>query len=150
MTKVLILMKGLPGSGKTTLARRWVAESPNSRARANRDDLRDMLHGGRTGRAGHEAAVTAVQHSAVRALLADGWNVICDDTNLDPAHLNALRQLGRAAGAEVELWDLTDVPIAICTKRDAARAARGDRSVGKAVIREMAAKWLPHLTGGAT
>mgnify|MGYP003455142708 FL=1 len=39
----LILTRGIQGSGKTTWARQWVAEDPDSRVRINNDDLRNML-----------------------------------------------------------------------------------------------------------
>ena len=39
----LVITRGLPGSGKTTYARAWVAEDREHRARVNRDDIRQML-----------------------------------------------------------------------------------------------------------
>ena len=42
----LIITRGLPGCGKTTYARAWVAEDREHRARVNRDDIRAMLEDG--------------------------------------------------------------------------------------------------------
>ena len=39
----IILARGIPGSGKSTWARAWVAESPETRIRINYDDLRNMM-----------------------------------------------------------------------------------------------------------
>ena len=41
MTQVLFITRGVPASGKSTFAMRWVAEKPDSRSRVNRDDIRD-------------------------------------------------------------------------------------------------------------
>jgi predicted kinase len=45
MRKV-ILMKGLPGSGKYTVAKKSIAENPETYKRINRDDLRAMFDNG--------------------------------------------------------------------------------------------------------
>ena len=39
----LILCQGIQGSGKSTYAKKWVAEDPEHRVRLNYDDLRNML-----------------------------------------------------------------------------------------------------------
>lgn len=41
--KKIILTRGIPGSGKSTWAKTWVAESPETRIRLNWDDMRNML-----------------------------------------------------------------------------------------------------------
>ena len=73
----------LPASGKTTWAKAQVAAVPPGRVvRVNRDDLRLMLHGEPHHIGVTEQQITAAQHNAIRALLADGVTVIVDDTNL--------------------------------------------------------------------
>ncbi|WP_397517910.1 AAA family ATPase [Rhodococcus opacus] len=42
------LTRGLPGSGKSSLARLWVQQDPEGRVRINRDDLRAELPHGKT------------------------------------------------------------------------------------------------------
>ena len=100
-TPQLTITIGLPGSGKSTRALAWVAEDPARRARVNRDDLRRMLHGGRLGTAEQEAAVTALQHPAVQALLELGYDVVADDTNLSTAAVHAWQRLADQAGAQL-------------------------------------------------
>lgn len=145
----LYLTVGLPGSGKSTYARKWVAADPANRVRVNRDCLRDMLWPGCYERGPHhEAVVTAVQHTAVTALLAAGWQVICDDMNLDPDIMDAWQLLAHDTGAPLEVVDLTAVPVAECVARDRRRPERGPGGpvdgarVGEAVIRELAERWL--------
>ncbi|MET0416619.1 MAG: AAA family ATPase [Actinoplanes sp.] len=118
----LIITRGLPGSGKTTLAKAWVAEDPATRTRINRDDSRNMMHGGRLATDSQERQVTVARDASVAALLRKGWDVICDDTSLPNRHARDLRRIALLAGAEFEVWDLTDVPIEECLRRNQLRA----------------------------
>lgn len=139
----LIITRGLPGSGKSTLAKAYVAEQPDVRARVNRDDLRDMLQGGRLGTKEQEEAVTALQHASVRALLRAGWVVVCDDTNLYAKYARAFATIAVEEGAEFEVWDLAHVPLDVCISRDAARSD----CVGEDVIRGMYERHIKPLRG---
>lgn len=133
----LVLTVGLPGSGKSTWAKQWVAEDPARRARVNRDDLRTMLRGELIwGDRDLEEQVTAAQRAAVAALLAAGVSVVVDDTNLNPARRNILVSIGQAAGADVVIHRM-DTPIEECIRRDALRPPH--QRVGEAVIRRLAA-----------
>jgi|GEM_PF-959300 len=137
----LIITRGVPGCGKTTRAKKWVAESPGSRARLNRDDLRESMHAGYHGDV-TEAQVIAVQHAGVSALLQAGVSVVVDDANRNSKTVESLRGLAFAAGAEVIVWDLTNVPVDTCIARDEARGERGERCVGEDVIRRMHEKFI--------
>lgn len=122
---ILVITRGLPGSGKTTWARGWVAgrrsrQAPG-RARVNRDDLRDMAFGGRTGWPAHEDAVTAVQEAAVAALLAAGWDVVADDTCLPEQRVAAWQRLADRCGAELRVEDFRGIPLEVCLRRNARR-----------------------------
>lgn len=113
----LILTRGLPGSGKTTLATKMVMESDGTLMRVNRDDLRRMLFPNPFKEAGYEhsgakeAMVTAVQKDAIKALLSKGYDVICDDTNLNSKTVRSLTSVAKSNGAEIEIIDLTDMPL---------------------------------------
>lgn len=142
----LIVTRGLPASGKTTLAKAWVNERPDVRACCNRDILRIMLQGGRLGTREQEDAVSLVQHHAIRELLRAGWSVVCDDTNLAEKSARGLATIAAEVGAELEVWDLTrTVPLNECIRRDKERpeAVR----VGEDVIRSMHRRYLSPLRG---
>lgn len=134
----LRLYRGLPASGKTTLARAWVADDPAHRARSNRDDLRLSLHDGVYLGQETERQIRAAQESAITALLHAGVSVACDDTNLPQRRCRDLSALALRAGAVVNVVDLTDVPVEVCVGRDAGRKA----SVGAEVILGMHRRYL--------
>jgi predicted kinase len=134
----LIITRGLPGSGKSTTARRWVEEDSLRRCRLNRDDFRAMMFGGYTGQSAHEHAVTVAQHAAIRRLLVAGWHVVADDTNILDHHVETLRLLAASSAVQFEVWDLRDVPLETCIARDAQRAV----PVGEQTIRRMHTKMV--------
>jgi predicted kinase len=133
----LTITRGLPGSGKTSWAKRQ-----GGHVRVNRDELRNMLHGGPLPHGWAELQVSLAQRASIEALLRAGVNVICDDTNLRGRTVRELAELGRACGAEVVIRDFTDVPLEVCIARDAGRS--GDARVGEQVIRGM---WQRYLAG---
>lgn len=140
---ILVITRGLPGSGKTTLALAWVAADPAGRARVNRDDLRRMLHGARLGTPDQEAQVDTVQQAMVATLLTEGISTVADDTNLPEPTVQAWAALADRHGAVLEVWDLRPgqpdgVSLHECIARDAART--GSAHVGEQIIRRMWAK----------
>lgn len=127
----LVITRGLPGSGKTTYAKTWVSENAHHRSRLNRDDFREMLHGGPQGYDRPlEQAVTWAQQGAARALLAAGRDVICDDMNLQNRQVKEWMKLAAEVGAGFEVVDLTNVPLNTCIERDLERHLAGGRYVG--------------------
>lgn len=119
----LTIFRGLPGSGKTTEAKRMVAENPRRLARVNRDDIGAQLHGRRFYEdrdlmQDTEKAITVAHHAQIEALLRRGWDVICDDTNLRRRFARDLRNLAVRCGAEFEVIDFLDVPLDTCLERN--------------------------------
>jgi predicted kinase len=135
----LTITRGLPGSGKTTWARRQAGA-----VRVNRDDLRTMLHGGALGQGWTEKQVTIAQRAQVEALLRAGVNVICDDTNLRARVVRELAELGAKCSADVVMRDFTDVSLEECIARDASRDP--DARVGEDAIRGMHQRYLAGRT----
>jgi predicted kinase len=135
---------GLPASGKSSWARRQLTQAPPGKiTRVNRDSLRAMMlaPGYRhppppaTGNPS-EALITTAQLAAIRELLAAGYDVICDDTNLHDEHRRVLADTAHAAGAASRVVDFTRVPVQTCIARDERRSE--PERVGQDVIRAMA------------
>jgi len=134
MKKKIYIMKGLPGCGKSTLARNMVENSSDT-VRLNKDDLRKMLGGTFTN--GKENAVLEIRDFAIGTLLSKNYNVIVDDTNLHPKHEATIREKF-SDKADIEIVSLLDVPLEECLKRDRMRPEK----VGEAVIMDMYRKFI--------
>lgn len=130
------LTKGLPGSGKSTWAKKVLVDNPNSYKRINKDDLRSMLDDGKHSN-DSEDFVLQVRDNLILAALEKGKHVIIDDTNLAPKHENRIRELIRGK-AELVIKDFTDISIETCIKQDLKRL----NSVGESVIRKMHKQFL--------
>lgn len=142
MTKpTLVITRGYPGSGKTTLAREWVAEDPEGRVRLNRDDFRRMMFNASWGLSyKQEQSVTNSQHAAAAVHLVGGRSVIADDTNLRARFARNWADLAVKTGAEFQVIDVT-TDADECVRRDAKRIADGEHGVGEDVIRMFAQKY---------
>ena len=136
------MMRGLPASGKTTWARGVVVKSEGRCKRVCKDDLRDMLDAGVWSEENEEYIVMA-RDSLVGSLLAQGLDVIVDDTNLHPKHERRLREIAAERRASFQVGDFTYVPMDECIRRDAVR----ERSVGPEVIRSMQERFLAGAGG---
>lgn len=116
----LTIVRGLPGSGKTT----W-AKAQQGAWRVNRDDLRAMFCGvWNYDDQMAERVVTVLQRNMIRELLSRGKHVIVDDTNLAWSHVQSLIGLAtslREVDAQIELKEFLHVPVDECIRRDATR-----------------------------
>ena len=139
MAARLIILKGLPASGKTTWAKAQ-CEATGAK-RVNKDDLRAMLDAGQFSK-GNEQTIEAARDALVRILLEREQVVIVDDTNFSPKHEQRLRSIAAntAIGREaipVEVRTFL-VPLHECLQRNALRK----RPVPPHVIKSMHKKWL--------
>ncbi len=129
MPKLLIL-KGLPASGKSTYAKQLV-EKENFK-RVNKDDLRAMLDNSKWSKTNEKMVLSVRDHIVVTALTG-GHSVVVDDTNLAPGHVPHLTALVKDIPDVTIEEKFFDTPLAECIRRDLARP----ESVGKKVIRRM-------------
>ncbi len=131
----LVIMKGLPASGKTTEVKRLMDLYPMTFQRVSKDDLRAMIDF-KGYDPGKENVVRGLRDTIIKFLLVKGWSVIVDDTNFNPHHEESLREI--AAPFNVIVLDLTGTSVADCIERDSHRS----NSVGADVIESMARKYL--------
>lgn len=130
----LIIMKGLPASGKSAKAKEILEASGNA-IRLNRDLLRTMLHFDKwTGK--NESLTRNAERSLAKEFLFNDYVVIIDDTNLNPSVQQSWKDLGNEMKAKVETIEL-DTPLSECVLRDSERP----NPVGKSVIVGMARQY---------
>jgi predicted kinase len=106
----LIVLAGLPGSGKSTIAESIACDTDS--AIVSVDDIR--LRGGNV------IATIAGARRQVESLLGRHRSVVVDACNIRANTRRAWLNLGRDAGATCELV-VVDTPVALCRARNAAR-----------------------------
>lgn len=131
----LVIMRGLPGSGKTTWARKWVAKDRAVRVRVCRDDLREMADDGEFAAGITEPRILTARDAAIRAWLGSGVSVVADETNLTTAAVSALMDIAREMRVAADIHDLSQVPLNVCLERNSFREGRC--RLPEARIREM-------------
>lgn len=135
MKNKIIFLKGLPASGKSTWAKEFVEKNPGW-LRLNKDDLRQMLHDNKWSK-GNEKQVLMTRDSIIRSALLTGYNVVVDDTNFAPHHLETINKIVDEFNAEIEV-KYFDVPLAECLARNQVRSNR----VPDKVIKDMYYKYV--------
>lgn len=135
-----VITRGLPGSGKSTWARSWVAADRPNRVCVEREHLRAMIDGGVFIQDVTEPRIVAARDALIHGLLTFGVSVVCSDTNLQSQTVRDLADMGRRHRAQVRIEDFRLVPLSTCIRRDAERAD-GDR-IGETVIRKLHDQYL--------
>lgn len=123
----ILMLKGLPGSGKSTWAKQFVADN-HDWVRVNKDSIRSMI----VYRQKDEKLVCEFRDATITLALLNGKSVVVDDTNFHPKHEKRLRFLAEERGAEFEV-KVFDTSIDDCIRNDLKRL----ESVGERVIRQM-------------
>ncbi len=132
MRSTIILLVGLPGSGKST----WVARK-GARALSS-DAVRELLADDATDQSIHPRVFTTIRY-LLRQRLAIGRPVTyIDATHLTPAERLPYAQIAAWYGADLEAI-FFDVPVSVCIERNQGRS----RVVPEEAIRVMAGKLVP-------
>jgi predicted kinase len=130
--KRVIILRGLPASGKSTYSTRLIKEEKGRWVRVNKDLLREMCHASEWSPS-NEKFILKLRDTTILQALEDGKHVIVDDTNLAPYHIDRIKELVKGQ-ATVEVNDeFLQVPVEECIQRDLQRL----KSVGKDVIMKM-------------
>ena len=128
---------GLPASGKTSWAKEYVAQHPNT-VRINNDDIRNSYYeavGNRNWSPTVEDYVRGNREEAIRHNAQLGQDIIVDNTHMNAKTLKQMVDLCKSLGYEVETVDFRHVSVEECVRRDSLRT--GHEQVGEAVIRRM-------------
>lgn len=142
------VFRGLPGSGKTTEAKKIQAERKRA-VRLSRDDIRENMFGSDAGILGQDDENWITKHLVQTAefSLKAGFDVIVDSTNLRPKYVRDWHRLALRHGARFEVIDLrSNVKVQHCIGNDAMRYGNGGRLVGREVIEDLAKKFINKST----
>ena len=122
-TVALVVVSGLPGSGKSYFCRRLASRHPI--ARLESDALRKALFGQPTHSPEESRRLFAACHYVLDRLLGAGISALLDATNLREVHRRQLYAIADRHGAKLVLVSLR-APAAVVDERLAARARRSD------------------------
>lgn len=129
---------GIPGSGKSTMAKKLIKSDPRF-VRVNRDDIRYMIKDAGFLENKLESLVTRIQNETIISALSSGHSVIVDNTHCRLDHLQEMIELVKHySNVSFEYFPI-DVETAV--ERDAMR----EKSVGRDVIERMhrnLSKWI--------
>lgn len=126
----LILLVGIPGSGKTTYAENYIPDYPKEAKHFSSDLIRKELYGNESIQGNPAEVFSLMQKRAIEAL-NEGCDVIYDATNITRKdRAGIINACPKFAKIEAHIiW----APIETCIERDASR----ERTVGKEVIDRM-------------
>lgn len=129
--KQVLILQGLPASGKSTYAKELVLENPGRWVRVNKDLLREMAHASYFSK-GNEKFTRQLRNTIILTALEAGKHVVIDDTNFG-SNINQIKELVKGK-AEVKVnSSFLETPVEECIRRDLLRL----KSVGKDVIMKM-------------
>ena len=126
----LIILCGIPGSGKTSYARDYIPDYPKRAIHLSSDSIRAELYGDESIQGNPGEVFALMQKRAVEAL-NDSYDVLYDATNITRKDRSSIIGVcPKFARIECHIiW----APIEECIKRDVDR----ERTVGKEVIDKM-------------
>ena len=136
MKKILIL-RGLPASGKSTYAKNLLTQNPHAGKRLNKDELRAMLDNSVHSKT-NEKFIENVRDMMLVEALKEGKNVVIDDTNLSERPVERIKEVVqkyiRDSGEAVHI-EIKDIKTSLeeCLERDKKR----EKKVGENVIMKM-------------
>ena len=146
MKHELIILQGIPSSGKTTWARNWVNEDSEHRVRFNRDDIRNML--GKYWVPSRESLINAIYESFLNQAMLEGYDIVLDNMNLNQKTLTEIKETVEEFNKWISLspvdlhYDIRyqtffDTSLEECIARDAKR----ENPIGEEVIRNIYNKY---------
>lgn len=127
--KQLVLMVGVPGSGKTTVAERLVKKGYHS---MNADSIREELLGDANDQSQNEKVFETFFKRFEEHLQAE-HDIVVDNINTNPRHREEIIAKARKQGySDIQLWIL-DVPLETCLERNRQR----QRTVPEDIVSKM-------------
>ena len=137
MPKIFIL-RGLPASGKSTLARKIVDANPTHTARFNWDDIRNMMGPYWIPERENTKVLYALRDAFINNMMSNQWDIVIDNMNLNPKELEHYNKIVSEYNSnhtdkyEIEVTTLF-TPVEECVRRDALRS----NPIGESVIRSI-------------
>lgn len=151
MTKKILVLRGLQGSGKSSFAKEWINEDPDHRIRFNRDDIRNMF--GKYLVPEREDIINQMYFTFLNEAMLHKYDIVIDNMNLNKQAIKDIEhfvnefnkwasQSPLSVRYEMEVKDFFHVPLQTCIERDAQR----ENPVGEQVIRQTYRRYKDKIT----
>lgn len=142
--KRLIVLVGIPGSGKTTLAEKLVEKGYLS---LNADSIRHELYGDAANQ-GDPEEVFAIFFKQLEAALKAEKAIVIDNTNSNPKQRKPILDMAKAHGYEdIQIW-IMDVALEICLQRNKGRERVVDEEIVRNVYKTIFGPGRPQRSEG--
>jgi predicted kinase len=142
--KRIILLVGVPASGKSTLARKLVERGYQC---VCADTIRAELYGNEIEQ-GEPAKVFEIFFQRLENLLKDGADIVVDNTNLKEQYRKEITDRAQKFGYEdIQLWIL-DVPLSVCIERNTNRERRIENDILTNMYNQFSRNGRPKRTEG--
>lgn len=142
----IILTRGIQGSGKSTWAKKWVAEDPLNRIRFNNDDIRNMggVYWPKDSKAldKREDFLIGLKNAFFSRAMIYGYDIVVDNMNLNSKEgkyfttliegYNSNVRATRQYVYKLEYKDFFDITVEECIRRDSMRP----NPIGEKIIRQ--------------
>ena len=143
----LLILKGIPASGKSTFAKKWIEEDSGNRVIVSRDAIRESLIPNHhlvwytlPNRKQLEKLVTVIENTTINNALFLGFSVVVDATNLGDISRfkEILIVLNHQKGYNIDYSEkVFEITLEEVINRDIARRIAGGRYVGAEIITKM-------------
>lgn len=135
MKKNILILVGIPASGKSTFSKKFLTENPNY-IRINRDDIRKMIRNSQMLNFEGEKMVTEIEYNLASIALNNNHDIIWDNTHLNSKYIDSIvNKFSDRANISFKIFDISLEEAII---RDNNRESK----VGEDVIRMMYEKYI--------
>ena len=144
----IILTQGIPGSGKSTWAKKWVEEDPIHRVRWNNDDCRKMC--GPYWIPEREDFISEIREKFLNEAMQEHKDIVIDDMNLNQKTINYYEDLidnfntfniHKKEHMYTKEYKLFNISVEECIRRDALR----EHPIGEKTIKEIHKKYSYYI-----
>lgn len=130
MNNEIIICVGIPGSGKSTFAKKWVTEDPKNRIRLNGEDILNSMTNNTYVKDVYGFIKYELMSNVIAHMIDENKNIILDNTHIDIDYLNYIYHTlsnlilnkNKTNDYTIIIKNFTNINPELCIERDSKRA----------------------------